>query len=382
LDVPSAIRDLQRQLQETGTVKPDTPGARLLEKEAQLTSHYSERDAAISQEMARAQREAEGYWFKSDQEKLASIDLSEWQRPRRPAASVAESTASAGKRKAGAPKKPEQPYFFDLGGDANAALKIEGEVDRIVRTVAGADAGLRLKGHYQAMTKPLEWGGDGKAISKQMGTYDVVTDLVTVNGLLDGTQRDVYGTSFHESFHRLQFGLLSEKELKVMNTAFGVERINDYSGLSPAKVSTLERQAVAFQQYATSRALGGDAMKETMTRQLGDTLGPKSTKLVVDVIAAFEKVREVVERFRNAWQGLGFTSADDIFDRAFRGEIARRRAFDSALELVTPDQAKRFKTLERWMTDNKAPVQEVGAAISRVDQQIAALKTKALTQGC
>jgi hypothetical protein len=73
---------------------------------------------------------------------------------------------------------------------------------------------------------------------------------------------------------------------------------------------------------------------------------------------------------------------DDLFDRAYRGEISRQRAFDSALELVTPDQARRFKTLERWMTDNKAPVQDISAAISRVDQRIDALKNKALAGGC
>jgi hypothetical protein len=276
----------------------------------------------------------------------------------------------------------ERPLYIELGGDDAAINQVTDQLREIARRVSGSDADVKLMDRYRYTTTKSEWGGDGTTYSRQLGSYHIMRDVVTINGIMEGTRKDLLGTTFHESFHRLQYGLLTEGEMKVMDSAFGLSRVSNYSGLDPAKIATIERQAVAFQNYATARAMGGNAMKERMLEQLGGALSPKWADRVVEVAAAFEKLLGFIEQVKNAALGRGFTSVDDIFNRAYTGQIAKQRAFDSALELLEPNQVRRAKTLQRWSKDNKAPMADISAAIANLDQQIGTLKAQAMAGGC
>jgi hypothetical protein len=229
-------------------------------------------------------------------------------------------------------------------------------------------------------------GGDGKRVGVTRGSYHLMKDIVEINGVLDGTQTQLMGTAYHEAFHRVQYGLLTPQEMKVLDSAFGLQRINNYSGLSPDKVSSMERMAVAFQNYAVARRMGGDVMQEKMIQQLEsqlkEPLGEGAKKLVVQVATAFEKVLDFIDRIKNLAQGNGFQTVDDIFEKVYSGQIAQQRAFDSALELLTPNQVERAKTLQRWRKDNKAPLQDITKRVSDLDAQIQKLKTQATAGGC
>ena len=283
----------------------------------------------------------------------------------------------------------EKPAYIELGGDDAAINRLSDLLRDTVRMVAGTDADVRLMDRYKYEITNAEWGGDGKRVGRIHGSYELMRDVVSINGVLDGTTRQLMGTAYHEAFHRVQYGLLTTKEMKVLDSAFGLERINNYSQLSPAKVSSLERMAVAFQNYATAKTLGGDAMQANMLAQLdsqlkdsGITLGDGTKNVVVQVAMAFEKVLDFVDRIKNFAKGNGFDTVDSIFERVYSGKIAQQRAFDSALELLTSDQTARAKTLQRWRKDNKAPVQDIDAALSNLDAQIESLKAKALSGGC
>ena len=540
VDVVAAARDLQYQLDTTGTIAPDSPAAQLLEDEARLAATYSERDTAIAIETARASREANNYWDLTLEEKLAhnndaaasgpglnrddvnSLEQQavfarqqeraardagnesaakawndEWRRTERariaqeqskldasqqsmfeagqfdtttpllngeelanqrpavpstavkpiaefdaagqaqvvaklnrqlgidgmgfsrdgsniyargvveakgvvdlPAAMGAKAAAKAEAQfKSGTVgpesetarqilrefygvKPDEKALIADLGDGNDVLDAISGQLKSIAQRVAGDDAVIKLTNHYERLTLKPEWGGDGVLQSKQAGSYHLMNDVITINGALTGNPRELIATTFHESFHRLQYGLLTEVEMKVMDSAFSLQRITNYSRLSPDKVSNIERMAVAFENYATAREFGGDIAKEEMLKQLADSLGPKWANAVTEVAAAFEKVLAFIEQVKNYATGNGFTSIDDIFDRAYSGEIAKSRAFNSAAEMLEPNQAKRYKVLERWRKDAAAPAADIGAAIATIDSQIEALKTKAISGGC
>lgn len=387
VDVPRAVADLEEQLRTTGTVAPDTPAARLLEEEARLEAEYSARDAVIQAEVQRARREAADFWKLSFDERVANGLIGEgWTTP----TARQQVLESSGAPKGWDSVEPtEKPYFIELGGNASAAIKVENELLGIVQQVAGPDAVVRLQDRYRYSVKPAEWGGDGQKVGMTRGTYELMRDVVTINGILDGTKSQLLGTAYHEAFHRVQYGLLTPQEMKVLDSAFGLERINNYSQLSPQKVALLERQAVAFQNYATARRAGSDAMRENMLAQLesqlntsGTTLGEGAKKMIVQVAQAFEKLADFIDRVKNFAQGNGFQTVDDIFERVYSGQIAKQRAFDSALELLTPNQVERAKTLQRWRKDNRAPVQDIAQRVSDLDAQIESLKAKATAGGC
>jgi hypothetical protein len=278
------------------------------------------------------------------------------------------------------PAKQSRQVDLDAGNPIHDAIREE--LAGIVRRVSGEDAEIRFNDYYQRGIEKPEWGGDGSKQVAFAGLYQQVEDVITINGVLEGGRDKAISTAFHESFHRLQYGLLTEAEMKVMDSAFGIQRINSYSELNPSKIATIERMAVAFENYATARYLGGDAMKEGMMEALAGSLSPKWASRVVEVAAMFEKVLAFIEQFKNFAKGNGFTSVDDIFDRAFSGEIAKRRVFDSALEMIEPDQLRRIKMLDRWRRDAKAPAADIGAAIAKIDSQVEALKAKATSGGC
>jgi hypothetical protein len=474
VDVPAALADLQRQLSETGTIAEGSPAHQLLEEEARLESFYQQRDAVIQAEIAKAEREAAGFWElpfdervrqglietgserlqsaapdaprperippetvtpfegldQAQQSKAASdlqsllgtheaglnlngglayaqrklelkgqVDLDAWLGADR-AKAVREAFAGGGQPTPEAlaarealrdfygfkPTADEKPFYIELGGDDGAINRVNDELRGIVREIAGPDADVRLADRYKYDTTPTEWGGNGQRVGRVNGSYHIMRDIVEINGVLDGTRRQLTSTAYHEAFHRVQYGLLTPQEMKVMDGAFGLQRINNYSNLSPDKVATLERMAVAFQNYATARRMGGDVMKENMLEQLRaglkDPLSPGVEKVVVAVASAFEKVLNVIDRVRNFAQGNGFQTLDDVFDRVYRGDIARQRAFDSALELLEPNQVARAKILQRWRKDNAAPKQDIAAALSNLDAQIESLKAKATAGGC
>lgn len=267
---------------------------------------------------------------------------------------------------------------------------------QIIRDVAGDHVEIKFGEYYIKGQRPAQWAGTGET-STRAGVYDPIEDVVTILGLSEGNAASVLTTAHHEAFHRIQWGLMNSGEMKAMETVFGQTRIEDYSGMARGgeNPATIERMAVAYQRYAELRMQGFDnpydeLIRSSLTQYL-DAQFPQAGKswndslkgkVAVKVFSAFERAREVLERFSNLIKGNGFTSADDFFRRAYEGELARKREFNHALEMVTPDQVERVQFLDLWYRDNNRAQGFLNTKTAELDAQIAALKTQALSGGC
>ena len=286
----------------------------------------------------------------------------------------------------------------NAGGMVEPAYRadVEQALTRIIQEVAGEHAEVKFTDLYKRGETAREWGG-GTGVTE--GKYHLVNDVITVMGLTEGRIDRLMETGFHESFHRIQMGFMRPGEMRAMETAFGRGRISGLSGISRGVgVASIERQAVAFQNYAMLRATGVndpvgavfrerfiDMLDAEMPRKSGESWRNTLTEQIsTKILSGFERVLEFFERVRNLAKGNGFTSAEDFFRKTYEGEIARRREFDSALELITPDQAERMAFIDRWMRDGggKKVKVEIESKVAGLNAQIADLKAQALAGGC
>ena len=340
--------------------------------------------------MEKAQREAMGWDEMTFEQKKANGLMDGWETdvlPPEADPGVLDST-------------PAGWETFDLRGPLAGDEKLKADtmafLTATVEKIAGPDVSIRFNDQTVVSTKQAAWGGDGKQVARKLGSYNAIRDLVTINGLLERDFSWLKSTAYHEAFHRVQMGLMNQQEMRAMSTAFGQTRISDYSKLAAGgKVSTIERMARAFETYADLRSQGFDpitelfrqewvkAMDDNFPLARGQSWESKfTTKVAVGVFSAFNKVLTLAEQLRNWAQGNGFTSVDDFFERTWRGEVARDRTFDSAWELITPDQQERMKYIEAWSKDNAAARAQIGAQITALDSQIASLRAQALAGGC
>ena len=298
-------------------------------------------------------------------------------------------------------RQKKERAFVMLG---NADLRIqswdkktwEGALDQIIRDVAGEHVAISFEDALGRKPRNAAWGGGTKP-SVQGGRYELSNDLIVIQGMLEASPDTLVSVAHHEAFHRVQFGLMNLGEMKAMETAFGRQRIFDYSGIPERmEIATIERMAVAYQTYAEVRMQGfsdpyGKLFQEEFVRALDSALPKKNGKSWGDtltanvagkVLRAFDKMQQLLERFTNYWKGNGFTSAEDFFRQVYEGDIARKREFNAAFEVVTKDQANRMEFLDKWTTDNEGVQMQITNEVAGLDAQIAALKSKALSGGC
>jgi hypothetical protein len=298
-------------------------------------------------------------------------------------------------------RQKKERAFVMLG---NADLRIppqdkklwEGALDQIIRDVAGEHVAIGFEDVLGRKPRSASWGGGTKP-SVQGGRYELSNDLIVIQGMLEASPDKLVSVAHHEAFHRVQFGLMNLGEMKAMETAFGRQRIFDYSGIPERmEIATIERMAVAYQTYAEIRMQGfsdpyGKLFQEEFVKALDSALPKKDGKswgntltanVAGKVLRAFDKMQQLLERFTNYWKGNGFTSAEDFFRQVYEGDIARKREFNAASEVVTKDQASRMEFLDKWTTDNEGVQMQITNEVAGLDAQIAALKSKALSGGC
>jgi hypothetical protein len=298
-------------------------------------------------------------------------------------------------------RQKKERAFLMLG---NADLRIppqdkklwEGALDQIIRDVAGEHVAIGFEDVLGRKPRSASWGGGTKP-SVQGGRYELSNDLIVIQGMLEASPDKLVSVAHHEAFHRVQFGLMNLGEMKAMETAFGRQRIFDYSGIPERmEIATIERMTVAYQTYAEIRMQGfsdpyGKLFQEEFVKALDSALPKKDGKswgntltanVAGKVLRAFDKMQQLLERFTNYWKGNGFTSAEDFFRQVYEGDIARKREFNAASEVVTKDQASRMEFLDKWTTDNEGVQMQITNEVAGLDAQIAALKSKALSGGC
>jgi hypothetical protein len=272
---------------------------------------------------------------------------------------------------------------------------LEGVVTDAVERITG-EKGVAFHGYTMRQVIPAEHGGDGVRVGVQNGFYEPMTDIVNVMGAMDSSPSRVMETGYHESFHRIQYTLLTLKDMEVFDSVFGKIRVNDLASMrSAATKATIEKQAYAFQVYAANKAAGVDvtqdgiraevidALDETFPRKDGKSWeGTLRGEVAARIFQGFDKVLEMIERVNNGIRGRGFESVQSLYEKAFSGELAKTRALDYAASMSTPDQKARVAKLSEWKGDNQKAVAEISQMATSIDEQINALKSQAMAGGC
>jgi hypothetical protein len=266
----------------------------------------------------------------------------------------------------------------------------------IVKMVAGDD-GLTIN-FADDLTKvivPPEWGGDGKQTANSYGSYNMFEDIITISGTKRMDFGSLASTAYHEAWHRVQFALMTKKDMDVFDSVFGRWRLQNYTGSMGNRAARIEVQAVAFQTFVEARQLGLDYHGEGMRSELVDALdaqfprkdgnsweGTLTEKVVSTILKVFDRSLELVERLNNAVRLRGFTSVDDIFQKAYSGRLARERAISFAIDEIDPGQVKRTERLKEWMKSPNSALNDISGAIASIDERVSALKSQALAGGC
>ena len=129
--------------------------------------------------------------------------------------------------------------------------------------------------------------------------------------------QDPEGTARHEVIHALRStGLLSDQEFSVLRDA--ARRLN-WRSLYQIDDRYREAYAERFRDaHHMDEALDEEAIGEAFARYRdGERYGSKIDRI-------FRALADLLEKLRNALNGLGFQSAEDVFRRIERGEVGAR----------------------------------------------------------
>ena len=274
---------------------------------------------------------------------------------------------------------------------------------------------------YPAMPEPMPkaWGGDGKKMASRGGRYEPLRDVIEVNELLNKKLEGSFGlreVMAHESWHRIQAGYLTPKQSKVLNSVFGKQDVNWFSGLDSYYLRTvqpIELQAVAFQSFYSMRRDGIDRMdllREGITQRLDQQFpmkrGSWKRKLTIEALSVLREGWERILQFRNRAmnyiEGNGFQNVYDIFNEAYQGRLTAGRKMESFAQIMA--EAERIPDMSpeefgRWVKENPdferkyidAGVRQdywnlwagrANKTIAKLDSDIAALKQQAIDGGC
>lgn len=126
---------------------------------------------------------------------------------------------------------------------------------------------------------------------------------------------DQRGAAGHEAVHAVR-DLFTEKEWRTLTDAAARAGARDAYG-----IDTLYRDRYA-RQFNDPELLEAALLEETVARMSEDRAGGKSFDSVTD--ALLDRLAQFFERLRNALNGAGFQTAEDVFRRIDRGDVGRR----------------------------------------------------------
>lgn len=302
-------------------------------EEARLEGEYLERDTAMQQEMARAERVATGYEEKTFDQKVAEHGIAEgWEMPE-----------SAPPQKLSSVDPEDIDEILESRILPEKLQKIlKEELIEIIRRVAGDDAMVRFEKLYHLSEVPPEWGGKPGEEGLELGFYQqpqariefmftgqtnlFVDDLIQINGV--GTMAGllkVHKTAFHEAWHRIQHLALNEDQAKVLNSTWARLKMAIAAGHYPSSqgISYTETQAVAVQNYAYAKF----TQKDPVSYILQQYRWPQNGNVAALARAFFQGVDTVLDFGEKAWNALsgnGFISTKSIIEDFYSGRLVRK----------------------------------------------------------
>lgn len=262
-----------------------------------------------------------------------------------------------------------------------------------IRRIAGDEVDIEIFDGKVWTRRKAEWGG-GKKVSRSLGWYSPMEDVVRVNEALTRPVEQVMQTAWHESFHRIQYNLLSNKEMEVMqNMAGGLRTIVGGKINANQQMALSELQAVAFQRYALARKLGQDPhqaiFREFGLPELAAAMAPEGlarpqSKAARAVLAAVDaampvlgRLYDLFERLTNAVQGRGWKSVQSIFEDAYQGRLYKRNA-DQFISMSDKAMNEQIMRMQRW----RETMFSLDVERMTVERDMAQLRQTALENGC
>ena len=249
---------------------------------------------------------------------------------------------------------PEREYWSWLDSGRIPDYKqdpqaLRQDLEALMERVGGKPKQTLIKDEPVMVPKGKEWGGDGKSLLAVNGWYNQIADMLVLTNFEGRLGNDLMSTAYHEAWHRVQFRLLSEKDMNILDSAWGRAKLARLDDNRPKLM--IESQAVAFQNYAELRsAYGGsklpkDEAIEVTLRRLDrefplkdgrlwkDTIRGKALRVLSD---AFEAVADTIDRLRNLASGNGYRTVYDLFEDAYQGRLSgKRKNVNYEAELAT-----------------------------------------------
>ncbi len=190
------------------------------------------------------------------------------------------------------------------GGTQQVSLSDEekAKAEEIVKRVSGLE-NVQWWGTIK-IDGAKDWGTTGPGTAA--GFFSPMNDLIALALDTAGTAK----TAYHEAFHRLQYVFLDAKTKKLLVAQKArlrqiVELKNEKS--RAAGMSQSELEAEAFGVWA-------DQM---------DANDAAGIRLHVGIRKIWQKIKNTMERIKNALNGMGYQTLEDVFGKARSGETAK-----------------------------------------------------------
>ena len=220
-----------------------------------------------------------------------------------------------------APRLPSVQSIIDEVDQKAAAQKV-GEIKRALKAELERLGLKRVKLRFQSN---VDW--QGLFLRETDGSMFVVI----------GAAHDPMATLHHEVIHVLkEMNLFTEGEWAALEKA-AEKWIAKYDIATRYPSLTYEQQ-----------------LEEAIAEEFAESFAKKQAPRGSILITAFNKIIRIFKAIRNAAQGLGFQTAEDIFGRALSGEIsARQKAWDRG---PSPDRGAamvKADAFKRWFGKSK-----------------------------
>jgi hypothetical protein len=206
--------------------------------------------------------------------------------------------------------------------------------------------------------------------------------------------------------------------MRMLSKLRNKKRVGEMAGFDAmaSDKASIEMQAIAFEQFAAAKELapeitaqkflemqrsrsGRRAMEEfarleannigdedvlRLAQQNNNKFYAQANALIDSLDAAtmkplakfFDRLYDLFERVRNFAEGNGFTSVDDLFERAYAGKLAKRREIGLVF-----DDIGREPFASDWLSDN-AMSERLALMESEANLKQAALRQQAIKEGC
>lgn len=217
-------------------------------------------------------------------------------------------------------------------------VEVLDELRAELQRIAGPEAKISFEPRIELSPEQIaaarkDWGIPDSVPDKDIGAsglYDPALNLIRI-ALSGKTPHQLRGTGYHEAVHYLNDKIFTPQENAVLRAARPeLEHIARLGGEDMAGADDFEVIAEAAAVY-------------NLSRQAGTPI-----KATTGLKALFDKFLKFLEATKNWAQRNGFQTWDDVFERAYAGEVAGRTPRESALasELGMPADRARIRPEE------------------------------------